>query len=334
MTIRVGINGFGRIGRSVLRALYQQNSEEIKVVHINDLMAPKTLAHLLKHDSVHGTFPHEVSTDGDVLTVNSDKISLSGLSSPVELPWGSKKVDVVFECTGFFNNKEACLEHIKAGAPKVLISAPAKGEDVTIVYGVNEKELKKNHQIVSNASCTTNCLAPPAMILHEKFKINSGLITTIHSYTNDQRILDVPHSDLRRSRAAALNMIPTTTGAAKALGLVLPELKGKVDGISVRVPTPNVSLVDATFEVERKTSVEEVNQVLVDACKSRLKGVMACTEEPLVSQDFNGNPHSSIVDLGMTKVINSNLIKVFVWYDNETGFSHRMLDVAKLMTTP
>ena len=331
MTLRVGINGFGRIGRAVLRALYERCQSDIEVVHINDLMAPTTLAHLFKHDSVHGSFSGKVEADGDTLFVNSDRISLSGLSAPTELPWSEKKVDVVFECTGFFNQREGCLEHIKAGASKVLVSAPAKGEDITVVYGVNHNQLTKDHKIVSNASCTTNCLAPPTMVLNDNFRVKSGLVTTVHSYTNDQRILDVPHKDLRRARAAALNMIPTTTGAAKALGLVIPELSGKVDGISVRVPTPNVSLVDATFEVDRETSVEEVNQVLKEASEGRLKGVMSYTEEPLVSQDFNGNPHSSVVDLAMTKVINSNLVKVFVWYDNETGFSHRMLDVAKLM---
>lgn len=330
MTIRVGINGFGRIGRCVLRAIYNKKSQDIKVVHINDLVPPQTLAHLLKYDSVHGSFPTEVSSDGDNLRVGSDPISITGLHSPVELPWKEKNVDIVFECTGLFNKKSDCLQHINAGAPKVLISAPAKEEDITVVYGVNDKELQASHKIISNGSCTTNCLAPPTMVLHDVCHVLSGLVTTVHSYTNDQRILDLPHKDLRRSRAAAVNMIPTTTGAAKALGLVLPELKGKVDGMAIRVPTPNVSLVDATFSVEKKTSVEEVNRILVESSCGPLKGVMACTEEPLVSQDFNGDTHSSIVDLSMTKVIGETLVKLLVWYDNETGFSNRMLDVARV----
>lgn len=331
MSLKIGINGFGRIGRCVLRALYGSGRDDIKVVHINDLVPTDTLAHLLKYDSVHSHFPTTVAADNEKLLVGTDSITTSSIRSPAELPWKEKGVDVVFECTGLFNKKEDAMGHVRAGAPKVLISAPAKDEDITVVYGVNHKSLTPEHQVVSNGSCTTNCLAPPSMVMHDAFKVLSGLMTTVHSYTNDQRILDLPHKDLRRSRAAAMNMIPTTTGAAKALGLVLPELKGKVDGMAIRVPTPNVSLVDATFSVQKNTSVEEVNRILVEASKGPLAGIMACTNEPLVSQDFNGNSHSSIVDLSMTKVIDGNLVKLLVWYDNETGFSHRMLDVAQLM---
>ena len=331
MAIRVGINGFGRIGRCVLRALYASGTKDIEVVHINDLAPPETIVHLLKYDSVHGRFPVSVTQDNQKLKVADDLISVSSIRSPEDLPWQEKEVDIVFECTGIFVKKDDALGHIRAGASKVLISAPAKEEDLTVVYGVNHQELKSDHQVISNGSCTTNCLAPPAMVVHRAFSIVSGLVTTIHSYTNDQRILDVPHKDLRRSRAAALNMIPTTTGAAKALGLVLPELKGKVDGMAIRVPTPNVSLVDATFSVKKNTSVEEVNRLLVEASQGPLKGVMACTDEPLVSQDFNGDAHSSVVDLGMTKVIDGNLVKLLAWYDNETGFSNRMLDIARIV---
>ncbi len=331
MTIRIGINGFGRIGRCVLRALYKTGVKDIQVVHINDLVPPAALAHLLKYDSVHGQFPGTVEVDNDKIRVEGDVISTSAIRSPSELPWKEKKVDIVFECTGLFSKAEDVREHLKAGASKVLISAPAQNEDITVVFGVNHKEIKKEYTIFSNGSCTTNCLAPPAMVLHEKLSIISGLVTTVHSYTNDQRILDLPHKDLRRSRAAALNMIPTTTGAAKALGLVLPELKGKVDGMAIRVPTPNVSIVDATFSVRKTTSVEEVNRILVEASRGPLKGILDCTDEPLVSQDFNGNSHSSIVDLSMTKVIDGNLVKILAWYDNETGFSHRMLDVARFI---
>lgn len=331
MAIKVGINGFGRIGRNVLRAIYASGAKDIEVVHINDLVSPQAIAHLLKYDSVHGRFPADVSADNSLLRVGDQSISISGIRSPAELPWKEKGVDVVFECTGLFTKKEEAEGHLKAGAPKVLISAPAKDEDLTVVYGVNHEALKSEHKVISNGSCTTNCLAPPAMVVHRAFSIFSGLVTTIHSYTNDQRILDLPHKDPRRSRAAALNMIPTTTGAAKALGLVLPELKGKVDGMAIRVPTPNVSLVDATFSVKKNTSVEEVNRLLVEASEGPLRGVMACTDEPLVSQDFNGDSHSSVIDLAMTKVIDGNLVKLLAWYDNETGFSHRMLDVARLV---
>jgi len=332
MTIRVGINGFGRIGRTVMRAVLASGKGDIEVVHINDLTDTKTLAHMLKYDSVHGTLAADVSATDGVLRVNDRDITVSAIKSPAELPWAAKKVDLVFECSGIFTNRKDCELHLKAGAPKVLISAPAKDEDLTVVMGVNHQKLDKAvHKIVSNGSCTTNCLAPVAKVLNDKLTIKRGLMTTIHSYTNDQRILDLPHKDLRRARAAAVSMIPTSTGAAKAIGLVLPELKGKLDGLAVRVPTPNVSVVDVTFEVERSTTKEEVNQLLRDAAAGPLKGVLAVSDEPLVSIDYNGNRHSSIVDAELTTVMNGNLVKILSWYDNETGFSWRMLDVARLL---
>jgi glyceraldehyde 3-phosphate dehydrogenase len=329
MTIRLGINGFGRIGRAILRKSLL--TPEVEVVHINDLVTPQTLGHLIKYDSVHSTLQEKVIVEGNSLNIKGKQISISNSKSPAEIPWKDKQVDIVLECTGFFTKKEDCLLHIKAGAKKVLLSAPGKGEDLTVVYGVNHNLLSDKHTVVSNGSCTTNCLAPPTKVIHEKFKIISGLMTTVHSYTNDQRILDLPHSDLRRARAAATNIIPTTTGAAKAIGLVLPELKGKIDGIAVRVPTPNVSLVDATYWVEKKTTASAINELLQEASKQELKGILQCQNLPLVSSDFNGNPHSSIIDLAMTKVINHQMIKFISWYDNETGFSSRMLDVAKIM---
>jgi glyceraldehyde 3-phosphate dehydrogenase len=332
MTIRVGINGFGRIGRTVMRAVLASGKGDIEVVHINDLTDTKTLAHMLKYDSVHGTLAADVSATDGILRVNDRDITVSAIKSPAELPWAAKKVDLVFECSGIFTNRKDCELHLKAGAPKVLISAPAKDEDLTVVMGVNHQKLDKAaHKIVSNGSCTTNCLAPVAKVLNDKLTIKRGLMTTIHSYTNDQRILDLPHKDLRRARAAAVSMIPTSTGAAKAIGLVLPELKGKLDGLAVRVPTPNVSVVDVTFEVERSTTKEEVNQLLRDAAAGPLKGVLAVSDEPLVSIDYNGNRHSSIVDAELTTVMNGNLVKILSWYDNETGFSWRMLDVARLL---
>ncbi|MEN9834900.1 MAG: hypothetical protein RL011_1093 [Pseudomonadota bacterium] len=332
MTIRVGINGFGRIGRTVMRAVLASGKGDIEVVHINDLTDTKTLAHMLKYDSVHGTLAADVSATDGILRVNDRDITVSAIKSPAELPWAAKKVDLVFECSGIFTNRKDCELHLRAGAPKVLISAPAKDEDLTVVMGVNHQKLDKAaHKIVSNGSCTTNCLAPVAKVLNDKLTIKRGLMTTIHSYTNDQRILDLPHKDLRRARAAAVSMIPTSTGAAKAIGLVLPELKGKLDGLAFRVPTPNVSVVDVTFEVERSTTKEEVNQLLRDAAAGPLKGVLAVSDEPLVSIDYNGNRHSSIVDAELTTVMNGNLVKILSWYDNETGFSWRMLDVARLL---
>lgn len=329
MTVRVGINGFGRIGRVVLRAALKR--KDIEIVHINDLTDTKTLAHLLKYDSVHGTLDASIEASSDGIIVNGKKITVSAIKDPAELPWGAKNVEIVFESTGRFRERREADLHIKAGAKKVLISAPAKGEDLTVVYGVNHEKLKADFTVVSNGSCTTNCLAPVAKVLHERFGIEAGQMTTVHSYTNDQQLLDLPHSDLRRARAAAVSMIPTSTGAASAIGLVLPELKGKLDGISVRVPTPNVSLVDLTVQVKKHTTRDEVNKVLREAAEGPLKGILAYTEELLVSSDFNGSSASSTVDADSTNVLNGTLVKVLAWYDNESGFSNRMLDVAALM---
>ena len=332
MAIRIGINGFGRIGRSVLRATLDEKNKDIDVVHINDLTDTKTLAHLLKYDSVHGVLNAEVTHDENSLSINGKKITVSKVKIVPELPWKDKNVDIVFECTGIFTKKSDAEGHLKAGARSVLISAPASDEDITVVYGVNHTKLDpKIHKIVSNASCTTNCLAPFTKVLHDALGIKRGLMTTVHSYTNDQSTLDLPHKDLRRARAAAVSMIPTSTGAAKAIGLVIPELKGKLDGLAVRVPTPNVSLVDVTFEVSKNTTREEVNKLLKDAANGPLKGILGYTDEPLVSIDYNGNPLSSCIDGDSTKVLDGNMIKVLSWYDNETGFSWRMLDVARLM---
>jgi glyceraldehyde 3-phosphate dehydrogenase len=332
MSIRVGINGFGRIGRSVFRAALDPKNKDIEIVHINDLTDTKTLAHLLKHDSVHGKLQAEVGFDETSLTVNGKKITVSKIKAVTDLPWKSMNVDIVFECTGIFTKKADAELHLKAGVKSVLISAPATDEDITVVYGVNHEKLNPAvHKIVSNASCTTNCLAPFTKVIQEKLGIKRGLMTTVHSYTNDQNILDLPHKDLRRARAAALSMIPTSTGAAKAIGLVMPELKGKLDGLAVRVPTPNVSLVDVTFEVSKPTTVEDVNKMLKDAANGPLKGILAYSDEPLVSVDYNGDTSSSSVDGLSTKVIDQTLVKILSWYDNETGFSWRMLDVARLM---
>ena len=328
MTLRVGINGFGRIGRVVLRAALERG--DVEIVHINDLTDPKTLAHLLKYDSVHGTLKQSVHVDGDRLVAGDFNISVSAFKDPTQIPWKSKQVDIVFECTGIFRTRAQAEMHIAGGASKVLISAPAEGEDLTVVLGVNDDKLNPEHRIISNASCTTNCLAPVTKVINDLLKVKKGLMTTVHSYTNDQQLLDLPHKDLRRARAAALSMIPSSTGAAKAIGLVIPELKGKLHGLAVRVPTPNVSLVDVTFEVERETTVAEVNAALRDAAKGKMRHVLGYTDEELVSIDFNGCEKSSFVDGSSTSVI-GNMVKVLSWYDNETGFSHRMLDVAKLM---
>ncbi len=328
MTIKIGINGFGRIGRTILRAAAQNKNCEI--VHINDLTDTHTLAHLLKYDSVHGIFDCPVKSEEKNLWVGDKKIEVTAIKNPAEIPWGKSGVDVVFECTGRFRKKTECEAHIKGGAKKVVVSAPAEQEDITVVMGVNHHLLDKNkHTVISNGSCTTNCLAPIAKVLHEKWGIKKGLMTTIHSYTNDQSILDLPHKDLRRARAAAMSMIPTSTGAAKAIGLVLPELKGKLHGLSIRVPTPNVSCVDLTVELAKNTTKEEINSALRDAAQNSLRGILDYTDEQLVSVDFNGNPHSCIVDGDSTVVIEGNMAKVIAWYDNETGFSHRMLDVTK-----
>ena len=328
MTIKVAINGYGRIGRNILRALYESGKKhDIQIVAINDLGNAQTNAHLTRHDTVHGKFNGTVQVEGDSMVVNGDRIKVLAQRNPAELPWGSLGVDVVFECTGLFTSKEKAGAHLKGGAKKVIISAPGgKDVDATIVYGVNHKTLKASDTVISNASCTTNCLAPLAKALHDKIGIVQGLMTTVHSYTNDQVLTDVYHEDLRRARAAALNMIPTKTGAAAAVGLVLPELNGKLDGFAVRVPTPNVSLVDLTFTAGRSTSVDEVNAVLKAAADGELKGILEYTEEPIVSSDLNHNPASSIVDASLTKVSNGVLVKALSWYDNEWGFSNRMLD--------
>lgn len=330
MALRVAINGFGRIGRSVVRAAFKEKG--IEIVAINDLTDAKTLAHLLKYDSVHGIFPGKVEVKGDELIINGKAIKVLAVRNPEELPWKKEKIDVVLESTGLFTARDKAALHLKAGAKKVIISAPATDPDITIVMGVNHKSYDpKKHHIISNASCTTNCLAPVAKVLQENFGIEKGLVTTVHSYTNDQQILDLPHKDLRRARAAALSMIPTTTGAAKAVSLVLPELKGKLDGMAIRVPTPNVSVVDLVATISKKTDAEKVNAALSKASRGALKGILGYSEEPLVSCDFNGNPLSSIVDSQCTKVIDGNMVKVLSWYDNETGFSYRVVDLIKLI---
>lgn len=330
MALRVAINGFGRIGRMVFRAALKE--KEIDIVAINDLTDAKTLAHLLKYDSVHGVFPAKVEVEEGAIVVNGKAIKIFAIRNPEELPWKKEKIDVVLESTGLFTAREKAELHLKAGAKKVVISAPATGEDITIVMGVNHTLYDpKKHHIISNASCTTNCLAPVAKVLNETFGIEKGLVTTVHSYTNDQNILDLPHKDLRRARAAALSMIPTSTGAAKAVSLVLPELKGKLDGMAIRVPTPNVSVVDLVAVVNKKTDTEKVNTALKKASKGALKGILGFEEAPLVSTDYNGNVLSSIVDAGCTKVIDGNLVKVLSWYDNECGFSQRVIDLFKLI---
>jgi len=329
MAIKVGINGYGRIGRNILRALYEaKRTSEVQIVAINDLGDAKTNAHLTRYDTAHGKFPGEVTVDGDSMVVNGDRIRVLAERDPSKLPWGDLGVEFVLECTGLFTSKAKAGSHLKGGAKKVIISAPG-GEDVdaTIVYGVNHNVLKKEHTVISNASCTTNCLAPVAKVLHDKIGIDAGLMTTIHSYTNDQVLTDVYHSDLRRARSATMSMIPTKTGAAAAVGLVLPELKGKLDGFAVRVPTINVSLVDLVFTAKRATSVEEVNKLLKDAAATGAwKGILGYNDGPLVSVDFNHDSHSSIFDSTLTKVAEGTLVKVCSWYDNEWGFSNRMID--------
>lgn len=324
MTIRIAINGFGRIGRNVLRALYTQDyRQHLQVVAINDLGDSKMNAHLLKYDTVHGTFDATVEHDEGSLTVNGDRIAVSAIRNPAELPWKAQQVDVVFECTGFFTDRDKAAAHLTAGARKVIISAPAKGADATVVYGVNHEVLRQSHQIISNASCTTNCLAPVAQVLHRELGIEQGLMTTIHAYTNDQNLIDVYHTDPYRARSATHSMIPSKTGAAEAVGLVLPELAGKLTGMSVRVPVINVSLVDLTLNVGRQASAEEINGLLKHAAEQ--SKVLGYNTLPLVSTDFNHNPLSSIFDANHTKT-NGKLVKVMAWYDNEWGFSNRMLD--------
>lgn len=331
MTIKVAINGFGRIGRNVLRALYENKHKGIKIVAINDLTPVDFNAHLLKYDSVHGRFQHEVLVDGDNLLVDGDKIRITAIRNPAECPWGDMDIDVVFECTGFFRTREKASMHLQAGAKKVLISAPASDTvDATVVFGVNNDILKAEDIVVSNASCTTNCLAPLVKPLHDALEITSGLMVTVHAYTNDQKLTDATHSDIRRARAATQSMIPTNTGAAAAVGLVLPELAGKLDGYAIRVPTINVSVVDLTFTCSKATSIEEVNSIIKDASNGSLKGILSYNEEPLVSIDYNHVPFSSNFDATQTRMV-GNLIKVVSWYDNEWGFSNRMLDTAKAM---
>jgi glyceraldehyde 3-phosphate dehydrogenase len=329
MAIKVGINGYGRIGRNVLRALYEaKRNSQVQIVALNDLGDAKTNAHLTRYDTAHGKFPGEVAVDGDSMVVNGDRIRVLAERDPSKLPWGDLGVEFVLECTGLFTSKAKAGAHIKGGAKKVVISAPG-GDDVdaTIVYGVNHNVLKKDHTVISNASCTTNCLAPVAKVLNDKVGIVAGIMTTIHSYTNDQVLTDVYHSDLRRARSATMSMIPTKTGAAAAVGLVLPELKGKLDGFAVRVPTINVSLVDLTFTAKRATTVEEVNKVLKEAASAEAwKGILAYNDQPLVSVDFNHDSHSSVFDSTLTKVVDGNVVKVCAWYDNEWGFSNRMID--------
>ncbi len=333
---RIAINGFGRIGRNVLRAMLKKGlltvGSPIEIVAVNDLTDPQTLAHLLKYDSVHGEVAAEIACTENTILVNDVEIKVFAETDPAKLPWGQLGVDIVIESTGRFNKGPDAAKHIEAGAKKVIISAPAKEVDATIVMGVNDHTYDPtSHQVISNASCTTNCLAPFAKVLHEKFGIVKGLMTTVHSYTNDQRILDLPHKDLRRARAAGQSIIPTTTGAAKAVALVLPELKGKLNGFAMRVPTPNVSVVDLVVEVAKPTTAEEVNTALREAAEGSLKGVMAFSMLPLVSKDFNGNPNSSIVDGLSTMVIEGNMVKVVSWYDNEWGYSNRVVDLAQML---
>ncbi|WP_195574798.1 type I glyceraldehyde-3-phosphate dehydrogenase [Paenibacillus sp. 1001270B_150601_E10] len=325
--VKVGINGFGRIGRNVFRAAL--NNSEVEIVAINDLTDVKTLAHLLKYDTTHGTFEATVEAKEGALVVNGKEVKVFAERNPENLPWGANGVEIVVESTGIFTAKDKAEMHLKGGAKKVIISAPATNEDITIVMGVNEDKYDAaNHTIISNASCTTNCLAPFAKVLHEQFGIVKGMMNTIHSYTNDQNVLDLPHKDLRRARAAAQNIIPTTTGAAKAVSLVLPELKGKLNGMSMRVPTPNVSVTDLVVELEKDVTVEEVNAALKAASEGPLKGILNYSEEPLVSSDYNGDPASSTIDALTTMVIGGNLVKVVSWYDNEWGYSNRVVDLA------
>ncbi len=331
MTVKVAINGFGRIGRNILRAIVESGRTDIEVVTVNDLGPVETNAHLLRFDSVHGRFPHAVSIEGDTINVGAGKIKVTAIKDPTQLPHKDLGVDIALECTGIFTARDKAAAHLAAGAKRVIVSAPADGADLTVVYGVNHHKLTKEHLVVSNASCTTNCLAPVAKVLNDAIGIDHGFMTTIHSYTGDQPTLDTMHKDLYRARAAALSMIPTTTGAAKAVGLVLPELKGKLDGSAIRVPTPNVSVVDFKFVAKRATSVEEINAAIKDAANGALKGILGFTDKPNVSSDFNHDSHSSVFHLDQTKVIEGTFVRVLSWYDNEWGFSSRMSDTAVAM---
>ena len=327
MATRVAINGFGRIGRLVLRALLESKRDDFEIVAVNDLGPVETNAHLLRFDSVHGRFPHEVTVKGDIVNAGDGSFKVTAVKDPSQLPHKEMGIDIVLECTGIFTSKEKASAHLTAGAKKVIVSAPSDGADFTVVYGINHDKLRKEHIVISNGSCTTNCLAPMAMIMNELVGIEKGMMTTIHSYTGDQPTLDTMHKDLYRGRAAALSQIPTSTGAAKAIGLVLPELKGKLDGISIRVPTPNVSLVDLKFMAKRKTTPQEVNDALIAASEGKLKGIMTFTRHPNVSHDFNHDPHSATILLDQTKVMDGDFVNILGWYDNEWGFSNRMIDV-------
>ncbi|MBI1210496.1 MAG: type I glyceraldehyde-3-phosphate dehydrogenase [Alphaproteobacteria bacterium] len=331
MALRVAINGFGRIGRLVLRALVENNRHDIQVVAINDLGPVETNAHLLRYDSIHGRFPGEVRVDGDHMIVGDHKIKVTAVKDPAQLPHKELAVDIALECTGIFTSKEKASAHLTAGAKRVLVSAPAEGADLTVVYGVNHQKLSKEHTVVSNASCTTNCLVPVAKVLNDTCGIEKGFMTTIHSYTNDQPSLDQLHKDLYRARAAALSMIPTSTGAARAVGLVLPELKGKLDGVSIRVPTPNVSVIDLKIVSKKTTTVDEINAAMKRAASEELKGILDIVDAPLVSHDFNHDPASSSFAIHHTKVIDGNFVRVMSWYDNEWGFANRMTDTAAAM---
>ena len=328
MAVKVAISGFGRIGRNVLRAIAEAKRKDIEVVAINDLISTKDNAHLLKYDSVHGPFPGEIKVKDDSIDIGSGPIKVLAERDPRKLPWKSMGIDIVMECTGIFTDREKAAQHLEAGAKRVLVSAPSKGADITVVYGVNHDKMTTEHKVISNASCTTNCLAPVAKVLNDLCGIKSGFMTTIHAYTNDQQVLDQAHKDMRRARAAAVNMIPTSTGAATAVGLVLPELKGKLDGTSIRVPVPNVSVVDLKFIPGRETTVEEVNTAMETAATQQLKGILGVTREELVSHDFNHNPNSATFDLTQTQIVDGRLVRVLCWYDNEWGFSNRMGDTA------
>jgi glyceraldehyde 3-phosphate dehydrogenase len=331
MAVRIAISGFGRIGRNILRAIAEAGRKDLQVIAINDLFSAKDNAHLLRFDSVHGRFPGNVKVEGESIDVGFGPIKVLAERDPKKLPWKSLGIDIVMECTGIFTDKEKAAAHLEAGAKRVLVSAPSKGADLTVVYGVNHDKLKAEHKIVSNASCTTNCLAPVAQVLHDLVGIKSGYMTTIHAYTNDQHVLDQAHKDMRRARAAAINIIPTSTGAAAAVGLVLPELKGKLDGTAIRVPVPNVSVVDLKIIPGRETTVEEINKAMEHASQQHLKGILGVTKEPLVSVDFNHNPYSSTFDLTQTQIVDGRLVRVLSWYDNEWGFSNRMADTAVAM---
>ncbi len=331
MAVRAAINGFGRIGRLVLRAALESGRKDIEFVALNDLGTAEANAHLFKHDTVHGPYPGTVEALKDGLKIDGKKIKVLAERDPAKLPWAKMGIDIAMECTGLFNDRDAAAKHLEAGAKKVLVSAPCKEADLTVVYGVNHGKLRKSHDVVSNASCTTNCLAPVADVLNKAVGIKHGFMTTIHAFTGDQRTVDTLHNDLRRARAASQSMIPTSTGAARAVGLVLPELAGKLDGTAIRVPTPNVSLIDLTVEADKKTTADEINKAMSKAAKGKLKGVLAVNDEPLVSSDFNHHPASSIFDLSQTQVTDDRFVRVMSWYDNEWGFSNRMCDTAVAM---